>query len=245
MKYAIISDIHGNLEAFQAALNEIEKAGIKYIFSAGDIVGYGPDPEECIKIIRSRGISSVMGNHDYAVNEVSEEELFNAYARLAIRWTREKLSEEDKTFLKSLPFSLVKDEFTIFHGTLDPEEPFNYILMSDDAELSFKNMKTWVGFFGHSHSAGCFIKDSNGIISYRSGIIDCTIELDPENKYLINVGSVGQPRDGNPNGAFAIFDTDEKTVSIKRFAYDIDKTAKKIIDSGLPRFLAERLYEGV
>ncbi len=245
MKYAIISDIHGNLEALETALKEIEKEGIKYIFSAGDIVGYGADPEKCIELIRSRGISSVMGNHDYAVNNTSEEELFNSYARLAIQWTRNTISEDAKNFLSSLPFSVVKDDFTLFHGALDEESPFNYILMPADSELSFQNLTTQVGFFGHSHVAGCFIKSENGIISYRSGIIDCEISIEEGNKYLINVGSVGQPRDGNPNGAFAIFDTDKRIVRIKRFAYDIEKASKKIIDAGLPRFLAERLFEGV
>ena len=245
MKYAIISDIHGNLEALETALKEIKKEGVKYIFSAGDIVGYGANPEECIKLIRTKGIPSVMGNHDYAVNNVSEEELFNSYARLAIQWTRNTLSEDAKNFLSSLPFSIVKDDFTLFHGTLDEESPFNYILMPADSELSFQNLTTQVGFFGHSHVAGCFIKGENGIISYRSGIIDCEISIEEGNKYLINVGSVGQPRDGNPNGAFAIFDTDRQIVRIKRFAYDIEKASKKIIDAGLPRFLAERLFEGV
>ncbi len=245
MKYAIISDIHGNLEALGVALKEIKNEGVKYIFSAGDIVGYGANPEECIKLIRTKGISSVIGNHDYAINNVSEEELFNSYARLAIQWTRDILSEDAKNFLNSLPFSLIEEDVTVFHGTLDEESPFNYILMPIDSELSFQNLTTQVGFFGHSHVAGCFVMNENGIISYRSGIIDCEISIKEGNRYLINVGSVGQPRDGNPNGAFAIFDTDRRTVHIKRFAYDIEETSKKIIDAGLPRFLAERLFEGV
>ncbi len=245
MKYAIVSDIHGNLEALETALKEIEREEVKYIFSAGDIVGYGANPEECIEMLRSKGIPSVIGNHDYAVNNVPEEELFNSYARLAIQWTRNTLSKKAKNFLSSLPFSVVKNDFTLFHGTLDKEGPFNYILMPADSELSFQNLTTRVGFFGHSHVAGCFIMGENGIISYRSGIIDCEIAIEEGNKYLINVGSVGQPRDGNPNGAFAIFDTDKRIVLIKRFAYNIVKTSKKIVDAGLPRFLAERLFEGV
>ena len=245
MRYGIIADVHGNYEALKKALEVLSNENAEFIYSAGDIVGYGAEPEECVREIRKYAIQSVMGNHDFAVNSIEEEEQFNAYARLAIQWTRSKLSINSRNFLKGLPFFIENGSFTIFHGTLDAEEMFNYILMPEDATLSFKNMKTKIGFFGHSHIAGYFTLNENGLINYRSAYSDCSIILEKENKYLVNVGSVGQPRDGNPMGALAIYDTENSKVEIKRFEYDIEVAAQKIIEAGLPRFLAERLYSGV
>ncbi len=245
MKIGIISDIHGNFVALKEALNLIRSKSVDLIYSAGDIVGYGPHPEECVKLITANAIESVSGNHDYAVNHPEEEDLFNAYARLAIQWTRKKLSVGSKEFLKSLPLFLTKEDFVIFHGTLDRENPFNYILLPDDAELSFLNLERQIGFFGHSHIPGCFIKELHGIITYMPGFSGCKISIEKDKKYLINVGSVGQPRDGNPMGSFSIFNTEERSVEIVRFPYDIDAVYSDVVKEGLPRFLVERLYSGV
>ncbi len=245
MKIAFISDVHGNLTSLNEALKQIKKSGVDLIYSAGDIVGYGPNPEECVKTFLEYNIQSVFGNHDYAVSHPEIDFRFNAYAKLAVQWTREHLSESSKTYLKDLPMFIEEKELTVFHGSLDKESPFSYILMPADAEISFSNMRTQIGFFGHSHVAGCFIKRESGIIDYIPGISGCVLNIHENEKYLINVGSVGQPRDGNPLGSFCIFDTDKKLVEIKRYQYDIDKVYKLIVDSGLPRFLGERLYSGV
>ncbi len=245
MKIAFISDVHGNLTSLNEALKQIKNLNADLIYSAGDIVGYGPNPEECVKTFLEHNIRSVFGNHDYAVNHPEMDFRFNAYAKLAVQWTRERLSETSKTYLKSLPMFIEEKNFTVFHGSLDEEDPFSYILMPADSEISFKNMKTQIGFFGHSHVAGCFIQRESGIIDYIPGISGCTLNLKENEKYLINVGSVGQPRDGNPAGGFCIFDTDEKSVEIKRYQYDIDKVYDLIVENGLPRFLGERLYSGV
>ncbi len=245
MKIGFISDVHGNLVALIEALTQLEDQGIKFIYSAGDIVGYGPNPEECVNLFMERGIHSVPGNHDYAINHPEIDAEFNAYARLAIQWTRSKLSLSAKNYLNSLPLFIERENFTVFHGALDKESPFSYILMPADAELSFQNLKTQIGFFGHSHTAGCFIEEKNGIINYIPGVLGCSLSLKENKRYLINVGSVGQPRDGNPAGSYCIYDTEEKVVIIKRFTYDIDKVYSQIIESGLPRFLGERLYSGI
>lgn len=245
MRYAIVSDIHSNLEALNSAVEIIDKMNIDAIFSCGDIVGYGPNPEECVNIIKKLSVDSVVGNHDYAVNHREEEELFNTYARLAIQWTRKALSLESQRFLKNLPLSIEHKDFTIFHGSLDKYNPFYYILSPEDTSVSFKNLKTHIGFFGHSHIAGYFVKSKGNRITYFPCILGCKIHLKPDEKYLINVGSIGQPRDGNPEGAFAIYDAEKQTVEIIRFAYNIETTYNKIVQIGLPRFLGERLFNGV
>ncbi len=245
MKIGFISDVHGNLVALSEAIKQLKEERVEFIYSSGDIVGYGPDPEQCIEIFKKNNIQSVYGNHDYAVNHPEIDARFNAYARLAVQWTRDHLSSSAKSYLKSLPLFLEKALFTLFHGSLDKQSPFSYILMPADAELSFQNLKTRVGFFGHSHIPGCFIEENNGIINYISGISGCAVHLKETSKYLINVGSVGQPRDGNPAGSFCIFDSEEKSIRIKRFTYDIDTVYSRIVESGLPQFLGERLYSGV
>ena len=245
MKYGFISDVHGNYEALSVVLKIFKDKGVKSIYSAGDIVGYGPEPEKCINEINKYSVRSVMGNHDFAVNNENEEWQFNAYARLAIQWTRLKLSENSKNFLSNLPFFIETEDFTLFHGSLDKESPFSYILMPEDALLSFENMKTDIGFFGHSHIAGCFIQNKNGFIDYYPGYVSRTFKMEKGKRYLINVGSVGQPRDSNPMGAFTIYDTILKSIEIGRFQYDIDAVYKKIVAANLPRFLGERLYNGV
>jgi len=245
VKYGFISDIHGNYEALTKALEILHDKNVNFIYSAGDIVGYGPNPEDCVKEIQKHAINSVMGNHDFAVNNEEEEWKFNAYARMAIQWTRDHLSLDSKNFLKSLPFFIEKDEFTVFHGTLDEEEPFNYILMPEDATISFENMKTRIGFFGHSHISGIFVENKLKMIDYIPSPSSYTFKLNQNNRYLINVGSVGQPRDGNPMGSLAIYDTELDSVEILRFQYDIDTVYKKIVSADLPRFLGERLYSGI
>ncbi len=245
MRYAIVSDIHSNLEAMNSAVKIIDGMNINAIFSCGDIVGYGPNPEECIALIKGLSASSVAGNHDYAVNHREEEELFNAYARLAIQWTRKVISLESQLFLKNLPFFMEHKDFTIFHGSLDKNNPFDYTLTPQDASLSFRSLKTRIGFFGHSHIAGYFAESKRNGINYFPCISGCKINLQTDKKYIINVGSIGQPRDGNPEGAFAVYDVTKQTVEIIRFTYDMETTYKKIIQAGLPRFLGERLFSGV
>ncbi len=245
MKFGFISDVHGNYDALKVALEILNERSVDFIYSAGDIVGYGPEPEKCVLELRKHSIQSVMGNHDFAVSNLEEESKFNAYAQLAIQWTRDKISEDTRNFLKCLPFSMEGKDFTIFHGSLGKQSSFDYIIVPEDAILSFNNMNTKIGFFGHSHIAGCFIRDKNGFINFRPAYVSCTLKLKEENRYLINVGSVGQPRDGNSMGSLAIFDTTEKNIDIVRFTYDVNAVYKKIVDAQLPRFLGERLFNGV
>ena len=244
MRYGIISDIHSNIEALNEALRILSDKNVNYIISLGDIVGYGPDPEECTDAIISKSIISVMGNHDFGLNSLDYENYFNTYAREAIRWTRDKVSERTKTFIKGLPLFITKDNFTMFHGNLSEKEPFFYIISESDAIVSFSNLKTPIGFFGHSHIPGIFSMGKDTNIKYGYGEPGQKIVLKDNHKYLINPGSVGQPRDGLSKGSFIVFDDALMSVEFVRFSYDIEKVYNKIINIGLPAFLGERLFMG-
>ncbi|MEK6984404.1 MAG: metallophosphoesterase family protein [Nanoarchaeota archaeon] len=224
-KIALISDIHSNLEAFKAVLNEIKKAKIRKIFCLGDIVGYGSSPNECIALIRKNKIKSVMGNHDCEAINLQSAEWFNQVARDAILWTHKQLTEANKKFLKSLPTHLKFENIFMVHGS--PRDYIYEYIFPDTDESDFREFfaitKKQVLAIGHLHTQ--FIKKFN-------------------NKLIINPGSVGQPRDLNPKAAFCLFDTKTLKVDLKRIKYNIDKAANKIFKAGLPKFLADRLYLG-
>ncbi len=244
MKIGIVSDIHSNLEAFIKALNLLHSLEVEKIYSCGDIVGYGPNPNECVNLVRENSIISVIGNHDFGVIKEEFEFKFNSYARDALRWTRNILSLENTNFLKELPLFLEEPDFTFFHGMFKKSNPFQYIISDYDAWLSLKDMNTNIGFFGHSHIAGAYVMSKDSSIKFIPGTLGTKFEIQEDKRYLINVGSVGQPRDGNPSPAFTVYDSDSNTVEIKRFTYDIEKVYKKIVSYGLPVFLGERLFIG-
>ncbi|MHC4606062.1 MAG: metallophosphoesterase family protein [Planctomycetota bacterium] len=239
MKYGILGDIHGNLEALEAVLEEMEKAGAKKYVSVGDLVGYGANPVEVIKRVRDLGVTVVAGNHDYAAIDKINIDFFNAYARESALWTRNALSEDDKAYIRSLKLVERPDNFTLVHSTLYSPELFEYIQTSYDAHLSFDQQETPICFMGHSHVPVNFFKRKN--VSFN---MENEVRLDEQTKIMINVGSVGQPRDENPDGVCVVFDGNEGLVRITRIRYDVEKAAKKIIDAGLPEILAERLRYG-
>lgn len=243
MKYAIISDVHGNLEAFQTVLKAIKKEKVdKYLF-AGDIVGYGANPSECIKELKKLDCVSVAGNHDWAVVELTPIENFNPYAKEAVKWTSEKLSKKDQDFLKSLPLINKIDNVTLVHATLQTPEKWNYIRSTFQAHKSMEIQETPVAFVGHSHVPISFFEPSEvkGPIRFME---EEKIQIQDGYKYTVNVGSTGQPRDGNPKAAYAIYDKTNKFVEIKRIEYDVKKAQGKIIEAGLPQVLADRLQFG-
>lgn len=225
-KIALIADIHSNLEAFEAVLKEIKKAKVKRIFCLGDMVGYCANPNECINLIKKNKIKSVIGNHDYEAISLQNIDWFNPAARDAILWTHKQLTEANKKFLKGLPTYIEFGNMLLVHGS-PRDYVYDYIFPDiDEYDLRefFIMAKKEVIAVGHSHIQ--FIKRFN------------------KNKLLINPGSVGQPRDLNPEAAFCFFDTKDLKVDLKRAKYDIGKAAGKILKANLPRFLAERLYLG-
>ncbi len=240
VRYAIFGDIHANLEALNSVLDYAKKQGAEKFLCLGDIVGYGANPQECCDMVRTMKIPVVAGNHDWAVCGKLSIEFFNTYAKQAVYWTRDNLSEENMQFLKDLPLiQEVNEEITLVHGSLNFPDLFDYIQTSQDARLSLEKLHTRVCFLGHSHVPVTFF--SGPMVSYS---MSYEINLKGFEKALVNVGSVGQPRDENPKSSFAIYDSEKEQVKIHRVEYDIETTARKILDAGLPEILAERLKYG-
>lgn len=240
MLYAVLGDIHSNFDALEAVLAELKKAKVDNILSVGDTVGYGAEPGLCIQTMRRVAGDTVAGNHDYGAVNKTDIEYFNPEAKEAVLWTSKQLSREDNLYLSDLPLVIEKDNMTLVHGSLHIPELFAYIRTFYDAELCFRGLKNEVCFVGHSHIPVAIVKDS----TIRT-IRDPEISLKNVPKAIINVGSVGQPRDRNPNACYVLYDTEKKSVQFKRVEYDIVGASAKIIKAGLPTFNAERIRWGI
>lgn len=241
MRYAILSDIHANLEAFNAVLEALSDEMVDSYLSVGDVVGYGADPKECIELLRSLNPSILIaGNHEWGILGLKEPEYFNEMAQAAILRTKALLGKEDMEYLKS--FTLIHDDerMTLVHGTLNNPDEFYYIFDPDDADATMNKMSGPVCFVGHSHVPGIFVSEHRKIESLESR----SVRIDYDRKYIINAGSIGQPRDGDPRACYAIYDDEEAMLEIKRVEYDIKKAQAKILKAGLPARLAYRLSEG-
>jgi len=244
MKIAIISDIHANLEAFEAVLAEIESIAPDEIYCLGDIVGYNANPNECAELIRKKNIPSIMGNHDRVACGLEEPLFFNPSAKKAILWTRGKLNEENRKFLRELPQNLsMKGIVLLAHGS--PRDPDEYIYSETTASnclnyMENNNPAVKVCLFGHTHYRSIFFSGKHE--AQKEGMR--TFKLNPYGKYLVNPGSVGQPRDGSSAASFIIYDEATFSVTYHPVKYDIEKTAGKIRQEDLPESLAERLFHG-
>jgi predicted phosphodiesterase len=240
MRYVIFGDIHGNLEALDAVLEKItaEKAD-KYI-CIGDLVGYGADPAECIDKVRKLNPVLVAGNHDYAAAGLLNIDFFNAYAYKAIEWTKQHLSDEDKQFLQKITLMQKVNNLTIVHSTPRSPEMFEYIDNNYDVQLAFSYFDTGLCFIGHSHIPISFTL-TRGVLSFST---EPYVPVSGSSKVIVNVGSVGQPRDENKDASYAVYDVEEGIVWIKRVEYDVQKAADKINKAGLPEILAERIKYG-
>ncbi len=239
MKYAIISDIHGNLHALLAVLEEIEKIGADVHCCLGDIVGYGAYPNECVEIVQNLGFHTVAGNHDFAVLDKISTENFNKVAKISTNWTRESLTQASLDFLDQMPLLEELGDVTLVHGTRYSPELFDYIQSSYEASLSLDYTNGRVCFIGHSHVPISFLQDP--YVTYST---ETEIQIPQSGKALVNVGSVGQPRDKNPRACFATYDDETETVSLHRVSYDIDGAIDGIRDKGLPTMLGDRLRFG-
>jgi predicted phosphodiesterase len=239
VRYLIISDIHSNWEALQAVLAD---AGGQYdsIVNCGDLVGYGPDPNDVVDWCRSTNAAVIRGNHDKACSSLDSLEWFNPMAKESAMWTYQVLTQENRQYLLDLPKGPADvDMFQIFHGA--PQDEDEYIVSEMEAREAAGYIDTALAFFGHTHLQGTFAVHRNGVRREP----DEGFATDEAMKYLINPGSVGQPRDGDPRAAFALFDTDERRVECRRVPYDIEATHRKIIVAGLPEVLGRRLFVGV
>ena len=244
MRYAIIADVHSNLTAFQAVLRDMEeRGGVEEIWCLGDIVGYGPDPGECIGLLRQYNHICVAGNHDWAAVGKVDISDFNPDAAEACRWTARQLNPDEVAYLEGLPLSLCRDDFTIVHGS--PREPiWEYILSTSSARSNFGYFQTRFCLIGHSHVPLVFEYDTeSGNCLLHDLDVNSPLRLG-ENRLIIGPGGVGQPRDGDPRAAYAIYDSEEKAIHHYRVPYDIALTQRRMLELGLPIFLATRLSYG-
>jgi predicted phosphodiesterase len=239
MKFAIIADIHGNLDAFQVVLDDAKKQQVTHYACLGDVVGYNANPKECLDIVRAMNMPCVKGNHDEYCSSEEHLEGFNPAAAEAVNWTRTQLSDDDRQWLRDLKYTRMVTNFTIVHATLDGPQRWGYVFDKLAAAASFTYQNTSVCFFGHTHVPVAFMKDS----VVRGGTYS-KFKTEPGKKYFVNVGAVGQPRDNNPKAAYVIYDTVDGTIEIRRLDYDIAAAQKKILAAGLPERLAERLAYG-
>jgi predicted phosphodiesterase len=241
MKFAIIADIHANLEALEVVLEDAREQRVTHYACLGDVVGYNANPKDCLDIIRTMGMPCVKGNHDEYCSQDEHLEGFNPHAAEAVQWTRSQLSAEDRTWLHDLKYHRLVANFSIVHATLDAPKRWGYVFPSDKfaAAASFTYQNTSVCFFGHTHVPVVFVRDS----VVRGGTYS-RFRVEPGKKYFVNVGSVGQSRDGVPKATYAIYELEDGFVELRRLDYDIPKTQAKIIAAGLPQRLADRLAEG-
>jgi predicted phosphodiesterase len=239
MKFAIIADIHANLEAFQVVLDDAKRQNVTHYACLGDVVGYNANPKECLQIVREMNIPCVKGNHDEYCSTDNQLEGFNPAAADAVQWTREQLSSEERQWLRDLKYTKTVAGFTLVHATLDAPQRWGYVFDKLAAAASFPYQSTPVCFFGHTHVPVAFMRDT----VVRGGTYS-KFKVDPAKRYFVNVGAVGQPRDNNPKAAYVVYDLDAGTIELRRLDYDIPAAQKKIRDAGLPERLAERLEYG-
>ncbi len=242
MRVGFVSDIHSNLEALVACLAELDRAGIDSLCCLGDTVGYGASANECLDLLRERADHFVLGNHDAAVVRLEESECFNGDARRAVEWTRSVLREDHRQFLANLPLTtLATPEVRLVHASPDCPDDWRYVIGVAQAARQFEHFAESLCFYGHTHLPTFFILDDHQVTQRPAP----EYTLPAGARALVNVGSVGQPRDGDPRAACTWYDTEARTIRILRVHYDIDRVQERILGNALPRSGAERLAWGV
>ena len=249
MRIAILGDIHSNIEALEAVVAALSSRQIDHWVQVGDIVGYGADPIACLDLVRELGCVVSIGNHDAAVIEELNTDYFNNYARAAIDWTRQQLRPEDFAYLRQLPLVVERPDlgYTVVHGSLHLPAQFGYVLATVEALESLAQQRTKIAFVGHSHVPACYMQRADVPRHALDVIYESSFKtvIAPYQRVLVNVGSVGQPRDEDARAAYAVYDTETFEVEVARVTYDFEKTQAKIRAAGLPAVLADRLKLGV
>lgn len=240
-KIALFSDIHGNIEALDAVLTDISERGVNKMICLGDIVGYGPDPSECVSRIRDIGCPAVMGNHDEACFAPGMDEMMNDYAQAGILYSQRNLSDKQIKWLADLPHVIEAEEFYAVHSSLDEEDFWPYVLARTDAARHFRYQEKPLAFCGHTHRPAIWQQEGRKI---RTPLVEHSLKLAPGALHLINVGSVGQPRNARSEASYVLYDPKTATVEFQLVPYDFFKTQNKILEAGLPAFLALRLELG-
>lgn len=250
MRYAVLSDIHGNLEALTVVLEALAPERIDRYLCLGDTVGYGADPIGCLTRLQQLQAVIVAGNHEWACIGKVDARTLNDAARAAIEWTRDQLGFLELDALRRLPLTCDEGPCTLVHGTLRHADRFEYLVELGQAVDTLKACRTLFGLVGHTHLAGVVEYDRvrhrvGRVLSSPQELSDVIFQDEPEQfRYLVNPGSVGQPRDGDPRACFAVIDTSARRVTVRRIAYDVEAASQKIRRAGLPPFLADRLLVG-
>jgi len=241
MRLAIISDIHGNLEAFKEVLADIDRSHIDGLACLGDNIGYGPEPERVIDLVRERDIPCVMGNHELAVLDIKYLDLMNPTARKSLVRTSELLSDDSVEYIRTLPLAMTYHGSLCVHGC-PPDSAVTYLFQLSLAQLeeTFLAMEQKICFLGHTHDLLMISFDGDQLI--RAPLRNGIVSLHKDHQYIINVGAVGQPRDGNNNAKYVIWDMAAENIEVRFVPYDIAATANKIIELGLPELNARRLW---
>jgi predicted phosphodiesterase len=243
LRYAIIADIHSNLEAFTAVLNDVSKRGVSKILCLGDIIGYGPDPCACISLLQRQKYVAVAGNHDLAAIGIIGTADFHPDAVIANSWTREQLQPRDLDFLAGLPSDVEEGNFTLVHAS--PREPiWEYLKSAEIAKSNLPYFKSLFCFYGHTHKPVIIRcgEDNNCVLSEFTEENDVAME---GSRLFVNPGSVGQPRDVDPRASYAVYDSETKTIRLIRVPYDIAAVQAKMLKNGLPSGLISRLSYGI
>lgn len=241
MRYGFFSDVHANIEALEAVAEDFQAQKLDQTMFLGDAVGYGASPNECLKLIHRLASRSLMGNHDYAALGLMEADYFNQYARESIEWTKTILENGSHEIMANFYLTYKFDILHLVHATPREPEAWHYILNLSEAEENFGYFTKRVCLIGHSHRP-VIIKKFEDRHCFIHNETQATLE--DEFRYLINIGSVGQPRDGNPDACYLIYDTDAKVMQLRRVPYDVKKAQKKMKKAGLSQYLAERLSVG-
>jgi diadenosine tetraphosphatase ApaH/serine/threonine PP2A family protein phosphatase len=245
VRYAILSDVHANLEALTAVLADADAEGAGAVLGLGDLVGYGADPGPCVDRLGDRGATLVAGNHEWGATGMIDVDWFNPAARAAILWTRDQLEPDASAYLGALPLATTVGDAHLVHASPRNPEEWEYLTSAEDGFSVFGDFQTRICFIGHSHRPGVWSLGSAGPDhddAFRAWPL--RIRLEDGRRYVINVGSVGQPRDRDPRAAYALWDLDRREVEIRRVSYDHRAAAAKILAAGLPRLLADRLARG-
>jgi len=241
VRIAVLSDVHGNLEALDAVLADVDRSGVDRLYSLGDIVGYGPSPAACLEIVRRRAAVSLIGNHDAAVAGRSSLEDFNEFARSAVEWTAARLDVGQIEYLEMLPYVHRSPELLLVHASPIEPERWHYIHGLADIAVHFAAFAERLCFVGHSHRPGIYAISGDGGVARRG---EC-VSLRPGQRYLVNAGSVGQPRDRDPRASYIIYDAAIESVEVRRVAYPVERTQERMRAVGIPAFLIDRIGAGV
>ena len=240
MKFAVLSDIHSNFEALCRVREDIEERSVDRVVCLGDLVGYGADPVACIDMIREMTLHIIMGNHDLASTGEMDISFFNPVAKAAVHWTNRQIKPKHIRFLGALRYTATMENMLFVHATPTTPRNWDYLFTLYQAQREFKFLQERICFIGHSHQPIIFQQNETGIDALTEDIV----ELVPDKRFIINVGSVGQPRDGDNRACYCILDTETNMMEMIRVAYDIEAAQAKILAASLPEILAERLTHG-